>query len=52
MTKNISRKASVSRRSPKAGIEVPISPGRVIVFKPSAILKQRINGLRAVGVRE
>ena len=31
-------------RNPKTGIEVPISPRRVIVFKPSAILKQRING--------
>jgi integration host factor subunit alpha len=25
-------------------MEVPISPRRVMVFKPSAILKQRING--------
>jgi integration host factor subunit alpha len=30
-------------RNPKTGKEVPISPRRVIVFKPSAILKQRIN---------
>src|ERR1700689_4422714 len=30
-------------RNPKTGKEVPISPGRVMVFKPSAILKQRIN---------
>ena len=29
-------------RNPKTGTEVPISPRRVIVFKPSAILKQRI----------
>jgi len=32
-------------RNPKTGKEVPISPRRVVVFKPSAILKQRINGL-------
>ena len=32
-------------RNPKTGMEVPISPRRVMVFKPSAILKQRINGL-------
>ena len=32
-------------RNPKTGKEVPISPRRVMVFKPSAILKQRINGL-------
>jgi integration host factor subunit alpha len=31
-------------RNPKTNTEVSISPHRVIVFKPSAILKQRING--------
>jgi integration host factor subunit alpha len=31
-------------RNPKTGTEVPNSPRRVIVFTPSAILKQRING--------
>ena len=31
-------------RNPKTGKEVPISPRRVMVFKPSAILKLRING--------
>jgi len=36
-------------RNPKTGKEVPISPRRVMVFKPSAILKQRINGLVEVG---
>ena len=30
-------------RNPKTGEEVPIPPRRVVVFKPSAILKQRIN---------
>ena len=30
-------------RNPKTGKEVPISPRRVIVFKPSAILKTRVN---------
>src|SRR5258706_70495 len=29
-------------RNPKTGTEVPISPRRVMVFKPSAILRQRI----------
>jgi integration host factor subunit alpha len=32
-------------RSPKTGEEVPISPRRVMVFKPSNVLKQRINAL-------
>jgi integration host factor subunit alpha len=30
-------------RNPETGKEVPISPRRVMVSKPSAILKQRIN---------
>jgi integration host factor subunit alpha len=29
-------------RNPKTGKEVPISPRRVMVFKPSAILRQRL----------
>ncbi|MBA4789404.1 MAG: integration host factor subunit alpha [Pseudomonadota bacterium] len=31
-------------RNPKTGEEVPIAPRRVMVFKPSSILKNRING--------
>lgn len=30
-------------RNPKTGEEVPIEPRRVMVFKPSNVLKQRIN---------
>lgn len=30
-------------RNPKTGREVPIPPRRVTVFKPSNIMKQRIN---------
>jgi integration host factor subunit alpha len=30
-------------RNPKTGKEAPISPRRVMAFKPSTILKQRIN---------
>ncbi|HWV51309.1 integration host factor subunit alpha [Pseudorhodoplanes sp.] len=37
-------------RNPKTGKEVPISPRRVMVFKPSAILKQKINGGSGHGV--
>ena len=36
-------------RNPKTGKEVPISPRRVMVFKPSAILKQRINAVSHEG---
>ena len=32
-------------RNPKTGMEVPITPRRVMVFKPSNILKSRINGV-------
>lgn len=32
-------------RNPKTGVEVPIEPRRVMIFKPSHILKSRINGL-------
>ncbi|WP_181702913.1 integration host factor subunit alpha [Chthonobacter albigriseus] len=31
-------------RNPKTGEEVPILPRRVLVFKPSNVLKGRING--------
>jgi integration host factor subunit alpha len=30
-------------RNPKTGEEVPITPRRVLVFKPSNIMKDRIN---------
>jgi integration host factor subunit alpha len=32
-------------RNPKTGIEVPITRRRVMVFKPSNVLKARINGM-------
>ena len=31
-------------RNPKTGVEVPILPRRVMVFKPSNVLKSKING--------
>ncbi len=31
-------------RNPKTGVEVPITQRRVMVFKPSTVLKARING--------
>ncbi|MGH7210372.1 MAG: integration host factor subunit alpha [Acetobacteraceae bacterium] len=31
-------------RNPKTGQEVPILPRRVLVFRPSQVLKARING--------
>ena len=35
-------------RNPKTGVEVLISPRRVVVFKASAIMKQRINSDRPI----
>jgi integration host factor subunit alpha len=37
-------------RNPKTGEEVPIAPRRVIAFKPSVVLKQRINSAADPGV--
>jgi integration host factor subunit alpha len=31
-------------RNPKTGVEVPIMPRRVLVFRPSNVLKARVNG--------
>jgi integration host factor subunit alpha len=31
-------------RNPKTGVEVPIKPRRVVAFRPSHVLKDRING--------
>ena len=31
-------------RNPKTGEEVPIDPRRVLVFRPSQVMKSRING--------
>jgi len=33
-------------RNPKTGVEVPITPRTVLVFKASHVLKDRINGKR------
>lgn len=43
----VRKKGQRMGRNPKTGTEVPISPRRVMVFKPSAILKQRVNGRRS-----
>ncbi len=31
-------------RNPKTGVDVPISPRRILSFHPSHILKQKVNG--------
>jgi integration host factor subunit alpha len=42
-------KAERIGRNPKTGVEVPILPRRVMVFKPSNVLKARINGVASNG---
>ena len=46
MTRTLKKGQRIGR-APKTCAELAISPRRVIVFKPSAILKQRVNGHRA-----
>jgi integration host factor subunit alpha len=51
MKKNLKKGQRIGH-NPKIGSEEPASPCRVIVFKPSAILKQRINGRSPPALRE
>jgi integration host factor subunit alpha len=39
----VRKKGQRMGRNPKTGEQVPITPRRVVMFKPSAILKRRIN---------
>lgn len=42
-TFNVRSKSARMGRNPKTGEEVPIEPRRVLVFRPSHILKDRMN---------
>jgi integration host factor subunit alpha len=39
-------------RNPKTGVEVPIEPRRVMVFKPSNVMKARVNGQTVEGTED
>ena len=39
-------------RNPKTGVEVPISPRRVLVFRPSHVLKDSVNSSLSVNPTE
>jgi integration host factor subunit alpha len=43
----VRKKGQRMGRNPKTGEEAPISPRRVVVFKPSEVLKQRIDAPRS-----
>ena len=45
-------KAERVGRNPKTGVEVPITPRRVMVFKPSHILKARVDGRSTDGLTD
>jgi integration host factor subunit alpha len=45
-------KAERVGRNPKTGVEVPITPRRVMVFKPSNTLKAAINGEAAADAED
>jgi integration host factor subunit alpha len=45
-TFTVRKKGKRMGRNPKTGIDAPISPRLVVVFKASAIMKQRISGDR------
>jgi integration host factor subunit alpha len=40
----VRNKGARTGRNPKTGEEVPIAPRRVLVFRPSHIMKDRVNG--------
>jgi integration host factor subunit alpha len=42
-TFTVRKKGQRMGRNPKTGVDVPISSRRVVVFKASAVIKQRIN---------
>ncbi len=46
---SVRRKGQRIGRNPRTGEEVPILPRRVLVFRPSHVLKDRVN--RALGAR-
>ncbi len=48
-TFSVRRKGQRIGRNPKTGEEVPILPRRVLVFRPSQVLKDRINGQSPTG---
>jgi integration host factor subunit alpha len=51
-TFRVRKKGQRIGRNPKTGVDVPIAPRRVMVFKPSAILKQNVNDTRLVRLDE
>ncbi|HEX3485076.1 MAG TPA: integration host factor subunit alpha [Micropepsaceae bacterium] len=51
-TFQVRQKSQRVGRNPKTGDEVPIAPRRVLVFRPSHVLKAQINGLETAGLHD
>lgn len=51
-TFQVRQKSQRVGRNPKTGTEVPIAPRRVLVFRPSHVLKAQINGLDTSAMHE
>jgi len=51
-TFHVREKSQRMGRNPKTGEEVPIAPRRVLVFRPSHVLKAIINGQAVNGLDE
>ena len=50
-TFQVRQKSQRVGRNPKTGDEVPIAPRRVLVFRPSHVLKAQINKIEAAEVQ-
>jgi hypothetical protein len=46
------RKRERIGRNPKTGVEVPITPRKVLVFRASHVLKDRMNGLTPTNLND
>jgi len=51
-TFSVRQKGRRTGRNPKTGVEVPILPRSVLVFRPSQILKAQVNGESAEGLED
>ncbi|AQS87282.1 integration host factor DNA-binding subunit alpha [Neoasaia chiangmaiensis NBRC 101099] len=49
-TFSVRQKGRRTGRNPKTGIEVPILPRSVMIFRPSQILKAQVNGESVIGL--
>ncbi len=49
-TFSVRQKGQRMERNPKTGEEVPILPRKVLVFRPSQVLKSRVNDRRRPGM--